>query len=325
MMVANPLKDTQRIRAAMNVVAKSLVDEINSGTRESFRACDFAREVYRAMGFRNFAYNDTGCRMRLHEPKSKEAAFLLAGVSSTRVDIRKKKTDKEKKRLKWLIEHELSAKPTVVVVPQLPTGQLTTPSAPPSASALAAQLADVSRADLEERGAILIPGLLTPQQAHECLIALGQNGALEKHEEKMRESVGHGVNGAYTTIKRTPAALKAVCDALRTWLTPPPAAGKTKTLLLKYGEGGINWAHQDQGTSPWQAVMLLNPPSEFTGGALYVVDVAQQPLAPLEVPFTSAGDVVVFAANSNEPRGRHLYHGMSEVTQGRRFAVGMFQ
>ena len=317
---ANPLKDTQRIRDAMVVVAQSLVDEIRSGTRESFRPCDFARKVYGTMGFENFAYNDTGCRVRLHEPKSKEAAFLLAGVAKTKVEIKKKK------RLKWLVEHELSAKkPTDVVVPQLPTGLLTNPSAPPSASALAARLADVSRADLEERGAILIPGLLTLQQAQECLLALGQNGALEKHEEKMRETVGHGVNGAYTTIKRTPAALKAVCDALRTWLTPPPAADKTKTLLLKYGEGGINWAHQDQGTSPWQAVMLLNPPSEFVGGALYVVDVAQQPLAPLEVPFTSAGDVVVFAANSNEPRGRHLYHGMTEVTQGQRFAVGMFQ
>ena len=96
-------------------------------------------------------------------------------------------------------------------------------------------------------------------------------------------------------------------------------------MLLRYGEGGVNWAHQDQAQSPWQAVLLLNPPAEYEGGALYIVDAAEEPLKRKEAPFESEGDVVVFAANSNAPGGRQWYHGMSEVRRGRRFAVGLFQ
>ena len=46
-------------------------------------------------------------------------------------------------------------------------------------------------------------------------------------------------------------------------------------------------------------MLLLNPPTEFEGGALYVVDVNDaMPLSRREVPFESVGDCVVFAANS---------------------------
>ena len=80
------------------------------------------------------------------------------------------------------------------------------------------------------------------------------------------------------TIVKQPPALAAACDALRGWLTPPPDDSQDKCLLLRYGEGGVNWAHQDQAQSPWQAVLLLNPPTEYEGGALYIVDAAEEPL-----------------------------------------------
>ena len=90
---------------------------------------------------------------------------------------------------------------------------------------------------------------------------------------------------------------------------------------------------------PPKAVLLLNPPQDFEGGALYVLDAAERPpwldtegelvcTTPnqLELPFSAAGDAVVFAANSTAFGGRrHLYHGMTRVTCGRRFAVGLFQ
>ena len=73
-------------------------------------------------------------------------------------------------------------------------------------------------------------------------------------------------------------------------------------------------------------MLLLNPPSEFEGGALYVTDVNESPLSRREVPFECEGDVIVFAANSTALNdGRNMYHGMTEVTRGQRFAVGMFQ
>ena len=97
--------------------------------------------------------------------------------------------------------------------------------------------------------------------------------------------------------------------------------------------------HPHPKSSPWQAVLLLNSPHDFEGGALYVLDAAERPprldtkgdlvcATPnqLELPFSAAGDAVVFAANSTAFGGRrHLYHGMTRVTYGRRFAVGLFQ
>ena len=75
----------------------------------------------------------------------------------------------------------------------------------------------------------------------------------------MRASSGNGEGGGYATIARPPAVLEAASAALRDWLEPRPSAAHTKALLLRYGVGGVNYAHQDQNSSPWQAVLLLNP------------------------------------------------------------------
>ena len=89
---------------------------------------------------------------------------------------------------------------------------------------------------------------------------------------------------------RPPPALEAASAALRAWLDPPPSAAHCKALMLRcgaggvnlalalalthtltltlapaltltltrYGVGGVNYAHQDQNSSPWQAALLLN-------------------------------------------------------------------
>ena len=92
---------------------------------------------------------------------------------------------------------------------------------------------------------------------------------------------------------RPPPALEAASAALRAWLDPPPSAAHCKALMLRYGAGGVNlalaltlalalalaltltldpalgltltsygvggvnYAHQDQNSSPWQAALLL--------------------------------------------------------------------
>eukprot|EP00908_Phaeocystis_cordata_P013473 Transcript_24535.p3 GENE.Transcript_24535~~Transcript_24535.p3 ORF type:complete len:176 (-),score=73.98 Transcript_24535:55-582(-) len=175
---------------------------------------------------------------------------------------------------------------------------------------------------------------------------MSRPGVLEPKEQLLRASSGNGEGGGYSTIARPPPALAAAAAALRAWLRPPPSEAQAKALLLRYGAGGVNWAHQDQNSSPWQAVLLLNPPAEFDGGALYVLDAAAAAAAAdaaaadaesaaandaavasrCELPFGAAGDAIVFAANSTAYDGaRHLYHGMTLMTRGRRFAVGMFQ
>ena len=69
----------------------------------------------------------------------------------------------------------------------------------------------------------------------------------------------HAAHTRYATIVRPPPALEAASAALRAWLDPPPSATQCKALMLRYGAGGVNYAHQDQGCSPWQAVLRLNP------------------------------------------------------------------
>ena len=46
----------------------------------------------------------------------------------------------------------------------------------------------------------------------------------------------------------------ALALALALTLTLDPALGLT---LTSYGVGGVNYAHQDQNSSPWQAALLL--------------------------------------------------------------------
>ena len=70
-MAANPLKDPQRVRAAMKVAARELVKEVKLRKRTHFRTCDWSQRVLKAMGLSSFAYNDTGARARLHEPDAK--------------------------------------------------------------------------------------------------------------------------------------------------------------------------------------------------------------------------------------------------------------
>ena len=102
--------------------------------------------------------------------------------------------------------------------------------------------------------------------------------------------------------------------------------------------------HQDQQKLPYQALVLLSQPgTDFTGGELYVE--ARQRGEPPEPNYTplpqhssrfnvdgSAGDVVVFCANSSECGGRNdqqYFHGMTRVSPGtgdvcERWAIGLF-
>eukprot|EP00966_Prymnesium_polylepis_P157662 3643813-Prymnesium_polylepis.1 len=105
-----------------------------------------------------------------------------------------------------------------------------------------------------------------------------------------------------------------------------------KTLLTRYGEGGINRAHQDQCTHPYQGYLLLSRPGrDFVGGSIYLTDPAAKhaahtaatgsvtgraaaaaAVAEVEVEWANAGELVVFAANATAADGRHWYHGVRE-------------
>ena len=161
--VLNPLKDKGLIRAAAIAAARELVAE-----HATFTGAQFSRRVIEHMGYgREFAVNDQGTRTRLHSKDVKLAAFEAVGVGSD-----------------WLKAHEVKPGPAVaVVLPELPAGgTLPRLLSVEELGALHARVAEADADTLLRRGALLIPSVLTPSQAEECLLALGAVGALEKKE-----------------------------------------------------------------------------------------------------------------------------------------------
>lgn len=178
--VPNPLKDKAFIQAAAKAAARELV----AGC-DTFTGAQFSRRVIEEMGYgREFAVNDQGTRTRLHGKDVKLAAFEAVGAGFDGVGLKGCRSW----ALEWLKAHEVKPGPAApVALPELPAG-----GAPPrqlSAAELSAMRSRVAAADAEalrERGALRIPGLLTPGQAEECLLALGAEGALATKELLLR-------------------------------------------------------------------------------------------------------------------------------------------
>ena len=122
-------------------------------------------------------------------------------------------------------------------------------------------------------------------------------------------------------------------QACKQWIVKKTGCGEeigSKALLLRYGEGGENYAHEDH-SGDFQALLMLSKPEfDYTGGAFYLAD-RSPPNAVAEFPFGNAGDLIIFCGNQGNGDVEYL-HGITKVTAGsagaaktRRFAVGGFQ
>ena len=193
---------------------------------------------------------------------------------------------------------------------------------------------------LIDDGIVHLPGILTTTECSHLLQQLSQafhrNGRSKQY--LLRKSTGNGMNGSYETIQHTPELLDDLVTALSQILLQDKLLNVRnvgrRSLLLLYGDGGVNWAHQDQHFYPYQALLLLSRPGvDFTGGQLYVSEptVDQQGrirATSNQVDLCTIGDVVIFAANNETGRG--WYHGMKEVRPGstgnglcNRIAIGL--
>ena len=101
-----------------------------------------------------------------------------------------------------------------------------------------------------------------------------------------------------------------------------------EALRVRYGIGGVNYAHEDK-CGDFQALLMLSQPGEdYTGGAFYLAD-DNPPFGVTAFPFSRVGELLVFRGRQGNGTVKYL-HGMREVTSGsesvtRRFAVGFFQ
>lgn len=113
------------------------------------------------------------------------------------------------------------------------------------------------------------------------------------------------------------------------------AAGQTKPtpLLLRYESGGSNRLHQDlygELAFPFQATALLSRPGrDFEGGSFLLVENRPRQQSLGEAVDLAQGELVIFPVRERPVAGARtmlraqVRHGMSRVTRGERFALGI--
>jgi len=99
------------------------------------------------------------------------------------------------------------------------------------------------------------------------------------------------------------------------------STNERKCILLKYSKGGVNWAHRD-GNCKYQALLMLSSSDEYEGGEFYVARrKGECRFTRTYTPKLNAGDLVLFRSDADGGYD----HGMMEVTEGERIAVGLLQ
>jgi hypothetical protein len=111
--------------------------------------------------------------------------------------------------------------------------------------------------------------------------------------------------------------------------------GQTKPtpLLLRYEVGGYNCLHQDlygDVAFPLQMTCLLSRPGQdFTGGEFLLVEQRPRAQSSGSVVPLARGQIVIFATRHRPARGTRgayrvtLRHGVSRVTSGQRYTLGV--
>jgi len=104
-------------------------------------------------------------------------------------------------------------------------------------------------------------------------------------------------------------------------------------LILKYGPGDYNRLHQDlygEMVFPFQLTVLLSQPdTDFAGGEFVLTEQKPRMQSRVQVVPLQQGDAVVFAVNERpvaSARGwsrARMRHGVSEITRGDRFTLGI--
>lgn len=113
------------------------------------------------------------------------------------------------------------------------------------------------------------------------------------------------------------------------------AAGQDKptVLILKYGPGGFNTLHQDLYGDiyfPMQLVLCLSEPGEeYEGGEFVLTQQVPRAQSKAVVLRPRKGDALVFTTSFRPEKGSrgyyrvHMKHGISAVTSGTRYALGI--
>ena len=105
---------------------------------------------------------------------------------------------------------------------------------------------------------------------------------------------------------------------------------RASSILLRYDQGGVNHAHRDEYGKlvfPFQALIVLSRRgADFEGGAFQLHEEREEGRVTHDI-VVDEGDLLVFAGKAKPDRNGGpaipLRHGMSTVTAGTRFGVGI--
>ncbi len=108
---------------------------------------------------------------------------------------------------------------------------------------------------------------------------------------------------------------------------------KATSLILKYEKGGFNTLHQDlygEVYFPIQIVIMLSKPDiDFTGGEFILTQQVPRAQSKAVVVKLQKGDALIFTTHFKPEKGTKGYyrvnmkHGVSEVREGNRYALGI--
>ncbi len=224
----------------------------------------------------------------------------------------------------------------------------------PLASAPEAEFA----AELDARGAAVIPALLNDEQCAQLIDGYASAEAFRSRVIMQRHGFGRGEyqyfryplpapvqalrtrlyeslapianrwSGLLKSTARYPATLAEYLDECH-------AAGQSKPtpLLLRYAAGDYNCLHQDlygEHVFPLQATVLLSDPGkDFEGGEFVLTEQRPRAQSRAEVVPLRRGDAVIFAVNHRPMQGtRGIYrvamrHGVSRLRLGMRYTLGV--
>jgi hypothetical protein len=218
---------------------------------------------------------------------------------------------------------------------------------------------ELSRSQLDERGFVSIPGVLTKNVCNEIAGYYAEDHRFRSRIEMARYSFGQGEYKYFTY------PLPEIVQQLRAWIYPQLAplanqwserlggrtprfpdkltdflerchrAGQKRAtpLLLKYGTGDFNCLHQDlygDIVFPFQVTCFLSQRGkDFDGGEFVLAEQRPRRQSRVEVLTPEQGDAVVFSVHHRPFRGARGYyranlrHGVSTVRSGERYTLGI--
>ena len=216
-----------------------------------------------------------------------------------------------------------------------------------------------ARSHLDERGFVLIPGVLSKPTCEEIAGYYADERRFRSRIEMSRYAFGQGEykyfkyplpevvqqyrSSIYPQLaplanrwaERLGSKMRSYPEKLPAFIEQCHRAGQKRPtpLLLKYGAGDFNCLHQDlygEIVFPFQLTFFLSRQGkDFAGGEFVLAEQRPRRQSRVEALSPEQGDAVIFSVQHRPVQGTRGYyratlrHGVSTVHSGQRYTLGI--